>query len=178
MTSRTVHAPTEAEFQAQVVELAGICGWEHNHTRRTIGRGRKWVTATSRTGWPDLTLWHPSGGGVLFVELKTDTGKVSADQQRTLTSLASSGAEVHVWRPRDWDTIVARLQAPRGRSVTPANQRRSPRCGRSGTRLWSYGPGSGNGTEVVTCPDCGQQVHMAVGSGRLAEHHKPAEQAA
>lgn len=106
----TTVAPTEAEFQAQLVELAGVLGWEHNHTRRTIGRGRKWTTATSKVGWPDLVLWHPRDGGVLFVELKTDTGKVSAEQQRTLTSLRSAGAEVYVWRPSDMDAIVDRLQ--------------------------------------------------------------------
>jgi hypothetical protein len=108
--TRTALAQTEAEFQAQVIDLARITGWKANHTRRSIGKGRQWTTATSVTGWPDLTLWRPGRGGVIFAELKTDTGKVSLDQQTILASLRSAGAEVYVWRPRDWDEIVARLQ--------------------------------------------------------------------
>lgn len=98
---------TEAEFQAQVVELATITGWRHLHVRRTIGRGRKWTTSTNLAGWPDLLLWRP--GRIIAVELKTDVGKVTDDQEDVLRSLAEAGVESFVWRPSDWDLIATTL---------------------------------------------------------------------
>ena len=97
---------TETEFQAQVVQLATLCGWQQCHTRRSIGKGRRWTTATSKVGWPDLVLWHPDRGGVLFVELKTDDGDLSDAQTDCLHSLAEAGADVRVWRPALWDTDI------------------------------------------------------------------------
>lgn len=98
---------TEAEFQAQVVELAGITGWRHLHVRRTIGRGRKWTTSTNLAGWPDLLLWRP--GRIVAAELKSDTGQVTAEQEAVLASLADAGMETFVWRPSDFDAIASTL---------------------------------------------------------------------
>lgn len=98
---------TEAEFQAQVVELARITRWEHLHVRRTIGRGRKWTTATNLAGWPDLLLWRP--GRIVAAELKSESGKTTAEQDAVLASLAAAGVETFVWRPSDWDEIAAVL---------------------------------------------------------------------
>ena len=98
---------TESEFQRQVTDLARMTGWRCNHTRRTIGKGSRWVTATSVTGWPDLFLYRP--GEHMAVELKTDTGKLTPEQVAVLGDLAASGVETHVWRPSDWDEIQARL---------------------------------------------------------------------
>jgi hypothetical protein len=98
---------TEAEFQEQVIELAHMLGWDHMHVRRSIGKGKKWTTATNVKGWPDLTLWH-SRHGVIFVELKTDIGKTSPDQDEALASLRPA-APTFVWRPRDFDDIQAIL---------------------------------------------------------------------
>lgn len=98
---------TEAEFQAQVVQLATITGWRHLHVRRTIGRGRKWTTSTNLAGWPDLLLWRP--GRVIAAELKADGGKVTDEQVDVLGSLAEAGVECHVWYPADFDVIAATL---------------------------------------------------------------------
>jgi hypothetical protein len=100
---------TETEFQEQVVELARLLGWRSMHVRRSIGKGRRWTTATSCAGWPDLTLWDPRAGGVLFVELKADRGVVSLDQLEVHASLRAAGADVRVWRPADWDEVEATL---------------------------------------------------------------------
>lgn len=83
----------ETEWQAQVVELAQINGWRHLHVRRTIGRGRKWVTSTNVTGWPDLLLWHPKDGRIGALELKVRPNKPTTAQIRVLAELAASGAE-------------------------------------------------------------------------------------
>ena len=102
---------TEAELQAQVVQLAGLCGWRVMHVRKSVGRrGGKsaWQTTTSIKGWPDCAFWRP---GCFFVaELKSDTGTVSADQKAVLAELREAGVPSFVWRPRDWDEIQAALQ--------------------------------------------------------------------
>ena len=103
---------TEAEFQAQVVELATLCGWAHLHVRRSIGKGQRWTTATNLTGWPDLLLWR-GPGEIIAAELKTDTGRVTDEQTAVLESLATAGIETHVWRPADFPEIVHALRRHR-----------------------------------------------------------------
>lgn len=98
---------TESEWQEMVTDLARACGWETNHVRRSIGKGRRWTTATSKVGWPDLTLWRP--GRLMFAELKTEDGKLTREQAAVLASLAKAGAEVHVWRPSQLDEIASLL---------------------------------------------------------------------
>lgn len=92
---------TEAEWQQQVIDLAHMLGWRHNHTRRSIGRGTRWTTTTSVIGWPDLVMWSEKQQRVLFVELKSEQGKLSFEQDIVLDSLRAAGCEVYVWRPSD-----------------------------------------------------------------------------
>lgn len=100
--------PTEAEFQAQIIQLAHIYGWKHMHARRSIGKGRKWVTATN-IPWPDLTLFHPTKQRFLIRELKTNTGKPTPQQLEVLQQLRDSGIDADIWRPNDWPAIQATL---------------------------------------------------------------------
>ena len=92
---------TEAVHQRQVTELARWCRWTliyHTHDSRR-----------SPAGFPDLVLVRPPR--ILFVELKTDKGRVSPAQRLWLYTLAKCpGVEVYLWRPRDWDSIVAILK--------------------------------------------------------------------
>lgn len=97
---------TESEWQAQVVQLMTATGWHHLHVRRTIGRGRKWVTATNVIGWPDIYAWHPRQSRTIAVELKSANGKLTAEQHDVLRSLAAAGVETYVWRPADLDEAV------------------------------------------------------------------------
>jgi hypothetical protein len=60
----------------------------------------------SEPGFPDLTMVH---SGVVFAELKTDKGRLTADQEAWLERLRSAGAEVYVWRPRDLDEVIGRI---------------------------------------------------------------------
>lgn len=100
---------TEAEFQAQVIGLAEMRGWQVMHVRRAVaGRKGKWLTPTSLAGWPDLVLFKP-GRGILYRELKTDRGRVSADQVAVLGALTAAGGDAGVWRPRDWPVIADTL---------------------------------------------------------------------
>jgi VRR-NUC domain len=101
---------TEAGFQEQVVGLAKLLGWRHLHVRRSIGKARRWVTATNVVGWPDLLLWHERQRRVLAAELKADGGKASAEQLFVLASLHRAGIETAIWRPADWPDIEAMLR--------------------------------------------------------------------
>jgi hypothetical protein len=66
----------------------------------------------SEPGFPDLTV--VGAHGVLFRELKSERGRVTADQRRWLDALAAAGADVVVWRPCDWpQRIHAELESIR-----------------------------------------------------------------
>lgn len=103
------HHVDEKTFQAQVIELANVCGWRHLHVRRSIGKGRKWVTSTNLAGWPDLMLMRPPDG-LIFAELKSDTGKATPEQVELLEFLGRYPyATAVVWSPKDWPTIEQAL---------------------------------------------------------------------
>jgi hypothetical protein len=104
---------SEAELLANVTEAAERFGWLWHHTsdsRRTHGRG-----------FPDLVLLRLAQqvGGVgecLVVELKTEIGRTSTEQNVWLHHFERADIETYVWRPTDWidGTIIARLA--RGRA--------------------------------------------------------------
>lgn len=100
---------TESEFQSKVVDMARWLGWMVYHPERAQIKGA-WLTPGSH-GFPDLVLVHPRRG-VIFVELKTEVGRVSEEQMRWLHALSDAGAEAYVWRPGDWNRIIKRLDAP------------------------------------------------------------------
>lgn len=115
----------EADFQAQVAELAGYYGWRTYHV---------FDSRRSNPGFPDLVLVRAPE--LIFAELKTRTGRVSAAQRdwladlnavatavQEVTDAAAAGAgmhsnaavEVYVWRSTDFDEIHARLARSRAR---------------------------------------------------------------
>lgn len=100
---------THEEWQAQVVDAAHIFGWHHLHVRRSIGRGKRWVTATNVDGWPDLLLWR-DGGGFLAIELKVGRDKATLEQEQVLAQLARAGAQTMVAYPQDWPAVEAALR--------------------------------------------------------------------
>jgi hypothetical protein len=70
---------------------------------------------------PDLVLVKASCGNqparLVFAELKTATGKLTAAQRMWLEVFEQCpGVEMHVWRPGDWKTIVSRLQKRHARA--------------------------------------------------------------
>lgn len=122
-------AQSEAAFQQQVVNLAAYYGWRTYHTHDS---------RRSNPGFPDLVLVRPPE--LLFVELKTDKGRVRYQQQDWLDDLATVGqavaravaavhaldeepkadqlpaVEAHLWRPQDFDALHTRLARGRHRS--------------------------------------------------------------
>ncbi len=90
---------TEKAFMGQIVQLAKILGWScfHCHDSRH-----------SAKGFPDLCLVRPPK--LIFAELKTDTGRVSAEQQQWLKHLQACGQDARLLRPKDWPEIEAMLK--------------------------------------------------------------------
>ena len=64
--------------------------------RKIGGRTYKWISP-GNSGVPDRIVFLP-GGRVYFVELKTDTGKVSAQQKIQINRIQSLGQDVRVVR--------------------------------------------------------------------------------
>ena len=108
-TSHSSSAMKESHFQSQVIMLAKLHGWLVMHTRAVEIRPGVWKTPlTGHPGYPDLTLVH-STRGVIFAELKSSIGKLSASQEIWFGKLSEAGMEVHVWRPNDIEFISKRL---------------------------------------------------------------------
>jgi hypothetical protein len=89
----------ERELQVQVLELARMLGYLAYHT---------YDSRRSVPGFPDLVLLHPRSGNLVVAELKSETGRVTLEQDEWLRAFALRGA-AFVWRPSTWrDGSVAR----------------------------------------------------------------------
>ena len=110
----------EDALQTRVIDLCRILGLHTAHFRPGLTQTGRWRTAVGGDGkgWPDLTIVGP--GGVLFRELKSDRGSRTVEQRKWAEWLTEAGADVAVWKPRDWDSgrIETELRAlRRGRVV-------------------------------------------------------------
>jgi hypothetical protein len=90
---------TERQWQSQVVEAARLLGWRVYHTHDS---------RRSEPGWPDLALVRDR---LVMAELKTDNGRVSKAQAGWLDALRTANVETYLWRPSDWDAVLATLKA-------------------------------------------------------------------
>jgi hypothetical protein len=99
---------TEAHFQGRVTAYAEAHGWDWMHVPRSMVRGgwRTQIVGSLGKGWPDLFLVR--GARLVFLELKTDAGSLSADQRKVHDVLRHIG-EVYVLRPRDWAEVERQL---------------------------------------------------------------------
>lgn len=112
----------EQTFQRLVVEIARIHGWRVAHFPASLSvRGRHMTaTAYDARGYPDLTLVHPKRG-VMFRELKRDSGKLSEHQIAWLQALNAAGVNAGVWKPSDWPRILTELGASERSASAPTN---------------------------------------------------------
>jgi VRR-NUC domain len=99
LTEHEKHLRTipEKQLQKTMEEMLTFLGWLWFHApdNRPIN-GR---IQNIKAGFPDLIAVR--GTRMVYIELKTMTGKVSPDQERWHTALRRAGAEVYVWRPCD-----------------------------------------------------------------------------
>ena len=89
----------EKHFQGSIVSAARQLGWRAYHT---------YDSRRSAPGFPDLVLVR--GRRIVYAELKSERGVMSAAQYQWLRDLVCAGQDVFLWRPSDWDAILAELQ--------------------------------------------------------------------
>jgi hypothetical protein len=85
---------TEAEFQAQVIEMCrdfGLYVFHSTDPRRDIG-----------PGFPDLFICGLDG--FLLAELKTNSGQLRTNQVRWRNRLRYANAPYKLWTPRELDS--------------------------------------------------------------------------
>lgn len=110
LAHRTRLAVSEADHQAAIVRCAQLLGWTCAHFRPArTERGWRTPVGADGAGFPDLVMTHPEHG-LVFVECKSERGKVGPRQREWLKLLKAAGAEVYVWKPSDWPSIEARLR--------------------------------------------------------------------
>ena len=94
-------ATTEAQYQKQIVDLAEACGWlvwHDNDPRR------------NSAGLPDLLMVR--GPVLLFIEVKTEKGKVSPEQEAFIGRLKQvKYVHADVVRPRHFEQIAQVLRS-------------------------------------------------------------------
>lgn len=101
---------TERQWQDLVRETAVMNHWLIYHTHDS---------RRSDKGFPDLTLART--GFLLFLELKTSSGRVTPEQQVWIDTLNSIYGPVKamIARPRDWDYLSRLLDNPWGSGQLP-----------------------------------------------------------
>lgn len=99
---------TERELQEQVRLMCSQLGLYHYHPHDS---------RRSTAGWPDSVIIGRAG--IIFRELKTQSGQLSADQRQVGYLLAACGLSWEVWRPADLldGTIGAQLAALAGHQI-------------------------------------------------------------
>lgn len=98
---------SEEAFQADIIAAAKKLGWRCHH---------HYDARRSEPGWLDLVLANPRQKRVLFVELKSETGRLTDGQAWWIGALMAAGLEVYVWRPADYDKALEILSG-RGEST-------------------------------------------------------------
>lgn len=106
-------AQSEKSWQADVEQLARILGWRTFHVNqvaRCPDCGSRAVARAIPPGWPDLVLVKPNRH-ILFVELKSDTGKTTPEQDGWLDAImAARHGRSTVWRPKDLAEVQRELE--------------------------------------------------------------------
>jgi hypothetical protein len=103
-------ATSEQELQELVIQLATTCGFLVHHQlvpyRRRADGIHAIVEAGTTPGYPDLVLVHSGRLLVLFVELKTEHGKLSPRQIEWRDAIRAAGGDWRLWRPSMWEVEI------------------------------------------------------------------------
>ena len=91
---------SEAALQSAIVDLAHLYGWKVALFRPAkTWQGWQTPVGADGKGWPDLTLVRDR---ILFVECKSDSGRLTKEQLAWIEALRAGGAEAYVWNPVSW----------------------------------------------------------------------------
>jgi len=94
---------TEAAFQQTVIDLAHMLGWKVAHFRPArTEKGWRTPVAADGAGFPDLVLVRER---VVFMELKSDRGRLSVAQRAWLDDLSAAGVEAYCFYPDEFDAV-------------------------------------------------------------------------
>jgi hypothetical protein len=111
-----VKLQTEAEFQQLIIDAAHYLGWRVAHFRG-VRVQRKDGTVFYQTpvqadgeGFPDLVLVNPTQQRVIYAEVKSEMGRLSAAQIAWKVILEAAGQDYRLWQPKDWDEIEKTLR--------------------------------------------------------------------
>ena len=96
---------TEEELQGLMEDTLDLQGWLWFHDRSLAYAKVK----ANRAGFPDLCAVHPVTGATVFLELKSEKGKLTKDQEQWGEALLKSPAIYAVIRPADADRAIRRL---------------------------------------------------------------------
>lgn len=109
---------TEDDLKRTVIDMCRSLGLLVAHFRPAQIRPGVWVTPVEAdgAGFVDLVIVGP--GGVLFWELKSATGQLSAEQNKWLIALSRAGAKAWLIRPQHLrngtvEAALKRLAKPR-----------------------------------------------------------------
>lgn len=107
---------SEAVFQQHVIHHAHTMGY-HAYHHTTVGarcpqcgtrmRGGRIVTSK---GFPDLVLGREHPPRLIYLELKSKTGRLAPEQRLWRDILIANGCEWYMFRPSDWDLVVEILK--------------------------------------------------------------------
>jgi VRR-NUC domain len=104
--SETFHARmTENQLLDTVMQLAKFYHWQVTHFRPAWTESGWRTPLSGHKGFPDLVLARR--GIVLIVELKTEKGRVTKEQERWAEAI---GDQYRLWRPRDLESIKEELR--------------------------------------------------------------------
>lgn len=106
----------EAQLQTAAIDLAKYAGWLAHHGR-PARTAKGWTTPLEgHKGFPDVVFVSQKFDLVLFVEFKSERGKVSPEQAEWAAALenicrATNGRMAYrLWRPSDWDQIETTMR--------------------------------------------------------------------
>jgi len=97
---------SETAFATQVEHLLRQYGWRFMHIKPSVMQSGRWASSMNPEGkgYPDYTAVRR--GRLLFIELKSERGKISPDQEEWLDDLINVARhtnfqeiQVYEWRP-------------------------------------------------------------------------------
>jgi len=96
---------SEDDLLEAVIQLARVLGWKTAHFRPArTEQGYRTAVQGDGKGFPDLVLVHPGRAELLVVELKSETGRLTREQEAWLAGFETvlGRWRVQIWRPHDW----------------------------------------------------------------------------
>lgn len=90
---------TEREWQGLIVDAARWRGWYVVHFPNAL---------YNPPGWPDLICFRD--GQTLFLECKTEKGRLGPRQQETILALREHGHTVYIARPSEEEEVMQLLE--------------------------------------------------------------------